>query len=468
MKNYINILIIALLAVFIISCQKEFLEKEPISQALPEEAQTNAEALLEGAYAGFYSEYYVFDYCINGDVISDNSYAGGDNPANFQIDEFTTNSTNGNIVRDWGYLFEHIKNCNVVIDYVPLIDNDSLDIGNRRNQIIAEAKFLRAFYHFEALRLWGPIPYISRVPATQEEMQPSRLPVDEVYQKIIADLESALPDVRINAPNKGIVTKGAVNAFLARVHAQKPDGDYNKVLEYCDAVISGNYELIDNYSELFDGFHKNSSESILEIQYGGDGTAHSNWIWWIYLGSGWKKFNTPTNDLVKVFEEEGDTVRLNTSILFLDSSAEAWTDEYWDKSHYPYIYKYHNEDGSSNVYMIRLADIILLKAEALNELGYVNDAADLVNQIRARVNLPNTTASTRETMREAILKERRLELAFEGQRWYDLLRAGKAIEVMNAQEDGEGNNLNYNITEDDLIWPISQEELDLNPNMTQN
>jgi hypothetical protein len=117
---------------------------------------------------------------------------------------------------------------------------------------------------------------------------------------------------------------------------------------------------------------------------------------------------------------------------------------------------------------MRLADIILLKAEALNELGDVDGAAQLVNQIRTRVELPNTNATTKEQMRLAIEKERRLELAFEGHRWFDLKRTGRAIEVMNNMTGPDGSNFGYNLTTNGLLWPIPQSELDKNELLTQN
>jgi hypothetical protein len=115
-----------------------------------------------------------------------------------------------------------------------------------------------------------------------------------------------------------------------------------------------------------------------------------------------------------------------------------------------------------------LADIILLKAEALNEQGDVSAAATLVNQIRSRVDLPNTTATTQESMRLAIEKERRLELAFEGHRWFDLKRTGRAIEVINNAIGPDGNKYGYNLTPNGLLWPIPQSELDKNELLTQN
>jgi hypothetical protein len=118
--------------------------------------------------------------------------------------------------------------------------------------------------------------------------------------------------------------------------------------------------------------------------------------------------------------------------------------------------------------LIRLADILLLKAEALNESGDVNGAATLVNQVRARVSLAPTTASTQAAMRLAIEKERRLELAFEGHRWFDLKRTQRAIEVINLLKDGNSNGLGYQLTENKLVWPIPQSERDKNIKLTQN
>jgi hypothetical protein len=126
------------------------------------------------------------------------------------------------------------------------------------------------------------------------------------------------------------------------------------------------------------------------------------------------------------------------------------------------------ESSPQNYIFVRLADIILLKAEALNEQGDVSGAAALVNQVRSRVNLPNTTASDQASMRLAIEKERRLELAFEGHRWFDLKRTGRAIEVINNAVDETGQKLGYNLTENRLLWPIPQSELDRNTSLTQN
>jgi hypothetical protein len=146
-----------------------------------------------------------------------------------------------------------------------------------------------------------------------------------------------------------------------------------------------------------------------------------------------------------------------------------WTDKYWPLSKYPFLAKYNDpSNGTNDFYMIRLPDILLLKAEALVEKGDIPGAMALVTQVRARVNLPAKTATSADDARAKIALERRLELAFEGHRWFDLLRTGKAIEVMNAQKDGSGNNLNYNVQAYRLLLPIPQTQIDLNPKLVQN
>ena len=189
----------------------------------------------------------------------------------------------------------------------------------------------------------------------------------------------------------------------------------------------------------------------------------------MFNGLDWKKFNIPSNDLVKAFDDENDMIRKNSSIHFVNVTGK-WSDANWPASSYPFLNKYRiiTWPSPQNYILLRLADILLLKAEALNELGDVTGAAQLVNQVRNRVDLPNTTASTQEAMRLAIEKERRLELAFEGHRWFDLKRTGRAIEVINNTIGPDGNKIGYNLTPNRLLWPIPQSELDKNELLTQN
>jgi len=450
-------------------CKKDFLDKTPIDQVTSDVAFTNAagaEKLVKGMYDGMYNDYNIWDWQVNGDVQADNCYAGGDNQANIQIDLFTTNSTNGNVTRDWSALYGDIKNANEVLANVPNIKDAALDAGNRRNQILAEARGVRAYQYFNLVRLFGPVPLILKTASSIAETQPFKATVNEVYAQIISDLEFTVANAATTGATKGIMTKNVANAILAKVYASQATPDWTKVNQYCDVTIAGGYSLFSDFNGLFDAANKNNSESIWEMQFDGYSGQHGNWMPGVIVGTGWKRFDTPTNDLVAAFDNEGDLIRKNASISFKDVSTEGWSDNYWPKSNYPFVNKYRADDKSDD-YIIRLADIMLLKAEAQNELSGAGWAQSkiIVDQIRARVKLAGTPATDQASMRLAIEKERRLELAFEGQRWFDLLRTNRAVTVMNAQKDGSGNSLNYGVTAAKLLFPIPQTEVDRNPNI---
>lgn len=485
MKKISTFLFAVMLVLSFSSCEK-FLDLKTNSQSIAVDNLTTdsvlyksadaAEAALAGVYDDFRNEYFELDYFVNGDAQSDDAYAGADNPANFQIDDYNIDATNTNVSRDWAYLYGTIGRANTVFNNVDAVTDPALTDA-RKKEIKGEAAFIRAFMYFQLVRLWGDVPLqlteVKTISAANLEeiypiLFPARASVADVYTQIISDLELARQNVRTAAPNKGYATKGAVNAMLAKVYATIEPHDWNKVLGYCNDVIAGGYSLLPDYDMLWDNNHENSAESIFEINY--EGTSSSgNWGASMFMGMDWKKFNIPSNDLVKAFDEENDAVRKASSIVWLDVTGK-WSDIHWPQNHYPFVYKYriYTSPSPQNYIFIRLADILLLKAEALNETGDVGGAAALVNQVRSRVNLPNTTANTKEAMRLAIEKERRLELAFEGQRWYDLKRTGRAIAVINAATGVGGEPLGYNLTENRLLWPIPQAELDKNSKLTQN
>jgi starch-binding outer membrane protein, SusD/RagB family len=476
MKNIIRILFASLFTLLFYSCEK-FLDLKPLDNGIAQDTSqfyfkgaSDVESYLSGIYSDFKNEYFELDYFVNGDAQSDDAYAGADNPANFQIDGYTTDALNSNVSRDWAYLYSTIGKTNIVINNVEVVTELT---ETRRNEIKGEASFIRAFLYFQLVQLWGDVPLQLKDIKTFDitilpDLFPERSPKAVIYSQIIADLETALVYVGPSAPNKGYVTRGAVNSLLAKVYATQEPHDWNKVIGYCNDVIAGGYSLLPEYNQLWDNAHKNSSESIFEINYAGT-ASDANWGASMFRGLEWKKFNIPSNDLVGAFDAEQDSIRKPASIIFLDVTGH-WSDANWPQTHYPFINKYRDfvSPSSQNYIFIRLADILLLKAEALNENGDVDGAAVLVNQIRNRAKLANTTATTQDAMRLAIEKERRLELAFEGIRWFDLKRTGRAIEVINSVTDFGGVGMSYHLTENRLIWPIPQSELDKSSNLTQN
>jgi starch-binding outer membrane protein, SusD/RagB family len=484
MKSKIVYILSLSAAIILTQSCDDFLDLRPISQGIAVEngagdsllykTGDEVESALNGVYGDFKNEYFMLDQFVNGDAQSDDAYAGADNPANFQIDDYEIEATNSNIARDWAYLYSTVGKANRVINNVDAVPDPALTT-QRKKEIKGEALFVRAYINFQLVQLFGDVPLVTQevksISAENLEeiyplLFPARVTKEEVYAQIIEDLEFAITAVRTTAPDKGFATLGAVNALLANVYATMEPHDWNKVKQYADAVIAGGYTLLPEYDQLWDNSVENSTESIFEINcYNWD--TGGNWGVFMFYGDDWKKFNIPSNDLVKAFDDEGDAIRKASSIAFMNVTGK-WTDQHWPATNYPFLNKYRDFSGAQNFIVYRLADILLLKAEALNELNDVTGAAALVDQIRARVDLDPTTATTQADMRLAIEKERRLELAFEGHRWYDLKRTGRAIDVINAVKDGNAQSLGYQLTENKLVWPIPQAERDKNNKLTQN
>ena len=458
---------------FVLAGCGDFLDREPISDLAEEnffKTGSDAESALVAAYDALQSEYYIFDRFINGDVTADNCYAGGDNPNIFQIDEFTFTPSNGNIERDWSYLYEGISRANAVLDNVTdIFSNDLTD--ERKLEILGEASFLRAYHYFQLVNLWGEVPLIlEKLSSTAPEVvfQP-KASIQEIYDAMISDLEYAVNNLPESHPQQAQrVTKGAAHAMLAKVYAHQPIPDWDMVKQYATEVInSGNYQLMADYDELWRSSNENTVESIFEVQYIA-GTNEANWGPQLWLppsltNDNWRKFNTPSNDLIAAFNAENDNIRRTASILF--EGGLSWQDPDFPSGIVPFPFKQRQANGwssANNYILLRLADVILLLAEAENELGNTGAAGIVLNQVRSRVNLPDITVNSQSELRTAIQTERRLELAFEGHRWFDLKRVGMAVTTMNAL------GRNYNVEDYELLWPIPQTELDRNPNLVQN
>jgi hypothetical protein len=464
------------------ACNKE-ISKAPISNLTSGnfwKTADDAEAGLTGAYNSLYQQFYIWDYETNGDVQSDNCYAGGNNPDNFAIDNYQLNALNGNVTRDWQGLYDGVANANAVLDNVPAINDPTWAGTTRKQQILAEAKFLRALHYFYLVTTWGDVPLVLTNNATGAALYPARTPAAQVWIQIEQDLISAdsslLPASGSN-PNTGRALQGSADALLAKVYAQQLK--YDSCLTWCNKVLANSYySLLPNYADLFDGNHKNTVESLFEIQHStiANTTNYGPELLLPYslTGDTWAKFSEPTNDLIADYKSQNDTVRENASVYWtVASDSNGAIPPPYTKLPVPFSYKWKQPGGFNspdNEILIRLADIILLKAEALNQTGQTAQAIPLINQIRARVNLPATTAATQTDVAAAILNERRLELAFEGWRWLDLLRAGSqyTINLMASQVDPNGKPLNYALTTDRLVWPVPQSERDLDVNLSQN
>ena len=498
-------LLLLLAAVSLGSCTK-FLDDKPVTSLTTGNSYNTAsdmENVLAGCYNIFYgSDYYQWENVMLSDVRSDNAYPGGGNEETFlDYDRFTLPPSNTHNNTNWGALYAGIARCNILLDKINGVSDPALT-DTRRAQIVGEASFLRAFQYYQLVKLYGGVPIeLESNTADPGVTRKARATEKEVYDQIVKDLEVALanlPDTYGSdaSVNKVRATKGAANAMLAKAWAQRSDRDYSKVITYCDSVIksSAGYELMTNYADLFDGNHYLNSESILEIPFEEGSSTCSSWGVELFLApdDGWQKYCVPSVDLVHAYDTIGDEIRKNANIIFMTEDANgdpiAWADENWNPCQdpevgIPFNYKQKHPAGwasGDDFYLIRLADILLLKAEALNESGQTGPAATLVNLIRNRVHLEPISASlSKADMKTAILNERRLELAFEAQRWDDLVRNGVATTVMQGLKEytyscvdgapGDPVKMDYsNCDQNHWIMPIPQLERDANPNLSQN
>lgn len=500
MKN-IDISAKTLSAVFLLtllfSC-KEFLDEKPATTLNTGNAFNTAQDLdnaISGAYHSFYTEYYQWDYILLGDVRSDNAYCGGSNDAPiYDYDQLSIKTGSDRMIRNWCDLYQGIGRCNIIIGKLNEINDPELDKNDLRKKILGQASFLRAYHYFNLVKNYGGVPLeLNSNSADPSKTNLPRSSEKDVYDQIVRDLEVAitnLPDKFSddNKENKVRATKGAANALLSKVWAQRSDRDYAKVITYCNAVINSpaGYQLLENYADLFDGEHYMNEESILEISFMGGDWDVSNWGVQLFVApeDGWQKYCIPSKDLVAAYDSENDKERENANIVFWDNPD--WADENWDpcmdpEIKVPFNYKEKHPDGwnsGDHPVLLRLADIILLKAEAQNETGDLSGALASLNLIRKRAGLPNQTASGKEELRAKILKERRLELAFEGHRFDDLVRLGIFVQTMNGLNEykytcgdgvqSAGTKINYNANSDKILCPIPQRERDTNPNLTQN
>jgi len=268
---------------------------------------------------------------------------------------------------------------------------------------------------------------------------------------------------------------------LAKVYAEKPLRDYNKVIQYADELTADGFALEADFANLFgmnadntDAKTRNTKEAILEAQFfPGSG----NWVTWMFGRDltnynnqfSWAKWVTPSRDMIQAFTDAGDNIRYGQSIVYYQTG---WSN-YYPANNYPFMYKIRSAVNSIIKY--RYADILLLKAEALilKPSPDLESAAVVLDQIRQRAGLPQLPAgvrSDRNALFRALMDERRLELAFEGQRWFDLVRWNKVEEVMNAvyaKDPGRKPQI-HPFTEYSYCLPVPQAVLDQNPNLKQN
>lgn len=393
-----------------------------------------------------------------------------------KFDDFTATSTEGQLQDFWAGQYQNINLANQVLDNVPPIPMDEA----LKNRYLAEAKFIRAYSYFRLVRAFGGVPLRLKLPADASEYNIPRASKEEIYAAIEQDLTDAAAVLPQTYPAKdlGRVTKGAALALHAKVAMYQ--NKWDQVLNLTNQVMTLGYSLFPDYEKQFRIENENNSESVFEIQakyVQGNCDVSSSQYSQVQgvrgsTGGGWG-FNVPTQNLVDAFEE--DDPRKEATIIFRGETtpqgdaipATGDNPMYNQKSYVPFSLFVECAEGSEqNIRVIRYADVLLMNAEAANELGNPTQAKASLNAVRARARggnaaiLPDVTTDDQGALREAIWHERRVELAMEFDRFFDLVRQGRAATVLAGKGFVAGKN---------EVWPIPQNEIDLSAGtLTQN
>lgn len=503
MKKYI--IAAGMLSLISTGCQENFLSVVPetsLSTATFFKTEADFRQAVNAAYAPLRSIFNDRAWKL-GEMHSDNTHYARNrlfgavdntqNLADFAIPVSNGLTTNDNVLQQYRQDYLIISRTNEILSRIDGIDFDA----NAKANIKGQALFLRAFAYYELARYFGKAPMHLEPVTTREGASKPLSTAAELHAQIEADLKAAIPLLPAKSDQQaGRVTSGAANMLLADLYVlQKNWGAAETLLR---AIInSGEYSLMPDYDRAFSETtaNKNNAESIFEVQYlEGSAGLNGNHIYQFIptpitaqelapiTGTGnpqsisGENNNVPTPDIIEAYEE-GD-LRKDISIGYVTLSQSL---REGDKV-YPYIKKYarkhsvHNNTGQ-NWPVYRYSETLLFLAESLNEQGKGSEALPFLNQVRSRAGLPAVTATATGDLREIIFKERRVELAFENKRWFDLVRTGRVREFIEPfGQRVRANPIKYYypdaatvppsnaFTVLDDYYPLPAVEADLSPN----
>lgn len=478
-KFIIKTTVIILSLMFFWACSDDFVDVEspdPNSEDFFNTEEDYQDALV-GAYDLLQSTY------INvmlGEIASDNTLAGGESATDVigiqEIDDMIHTPVNQQLRDIWSWMYAGVNRANYILEF-----QDNIEFQGK-NEILAQARFLRAYYYFELVKWFGDVPFkIDERIQFGDQFDLERTPKSEVYAQIEADLIYAADNLPSTQAEAGRITKGAAQALLGKAYLYQ--NKFTEAAQALDAVItSGNYELVEDYESIFEQEGENNLESVFEVQYSdkegagfgclqcseGNVAVGFNGIR-NYTGptfdSGFS-FNVPTQEAYEFFEE-GD-IRRDVAVLDI----VAWSEETGATYSTGYEHtgffnrKYIARQGDlntpdanltnpNNYRSIRFADVLLMAAEAYNRGGLGDDVARLyLNRVRTRAKLaevPESVASADLT--EVIWNERRVELMGEGHRFFDLVRTGRAAQNIDGFVPGKHE-----------LFPIPSIEIELAEN----
>lgn len=466
------------------SCHNDFLDVPPQGEQPNEQFWVSGEDAAKAVNA-MYANLRAYNQVAFGPIAieslgSDNTEKGSSpTDATFlnNFNNYTASSTEGQINDFWAAQYQSVNFANQVLDNTPDIQMDE----NLKTRYLAEAKFIRAYAYFRLVRAFGDVPLRLHVAEDVSEYNIPRSPKAEVYAAIEQDLTEAAAVLPLSYAgiDVGRATKGAALALHAKVAMYQ--AKWPEVLDLTNQVMGLGYSLFQDFEQLFRVSNENSSESVFEIQAAvipGNPIASNSQYSQVQgvrgsVGGGWG-FNIPTQDLADAFEP-GDPRRDATIIFRGETTPEGDVIPptgdnamYNQKSYVPfsdYVTGY-NEGAQQNIRVIRYADVLLMNAEANNELGNTADALESLEKVRERARggdptvLPEVTTTDQVALRQAIWHERRVELAMEFDRYFDVIRQGRGEEVFGDLGWRAGKN---------EVWPVPQPEIDLSGGtLTQN
>ena len=475
MKNKI---IAMLLMIGTLSSCRDFLELNPehlINNNSFYQDQNDFERALLGAYSSIRGLYSGSASIYATELTTDNTEIHWSSPSvdEMQFDQNTLTSTNATVRGIWNTCLYTVSKCNTILNRIERVSMDQA----AKDKIIGETKFLRAFSYFYLVRLFGRVPLTDQEFTSPGQINATDLslkPASDVYQVILNDLtsaESLLP--RALNPDKTKASQATVKTLIGKVHLTMRN--YDQAAAKLKEVIDMNqYSLVTNYGSLFSAGNNNRAESILEIQF----------VRGMNLGNNYSALFTPAITSMAIFPSNLQGSGRITPTLDLYNAYEAGDARkaVSVRDSVPLInggrtYARHGlkfvdwtaialSDGSVTYTVLRYADVLLMYAEALNELGQTTAALPYLNQVRSRAALPALTGLNQADLRLALERERRVEFLFEGHRWFDLVRTGRARTVLNAHYASQ--RLNFSVEEYELLFPIPLAEIELNPALVQN
>lgn len=402
-----------------------------------------------------------------------------DRPLLWRYEITTANS----FVATFAGSYRGINRSNIVIDRLPGITMDE----SLKARYMAEARFLRAVHYFNLVRWYGGVPLVTKETASLEGLEVERASADDVYKLIIEDLtaaEGVLP-AKYAVGDAGRATKGAAMGILAKVYITMAGTDRQSaywaqaVTKLKQLIDSGVYDLYANFADAFALSARGGKENIFEVQYLTDVRGHGLGRGYgvrsaLIYPSGGSGIARPSKSLFDLYSDQdarkavtfltsytynGATTEL--SVTNADFTKAVSFQKLWDKTA-----KTSGGEGTS-IPILRYADVLLLYAEALNEVnnGPTAEAYEALNKVRTRAKLAALSNLTYQAFKEAVWLERRLELTFENHRRFDLLRTGRLIEAVKAETSF---NRNPQIQPYHVLFPIPQTDMDANPKLAQN